>query len=288
MTRDEILASFPDINEAFKNQNSLMSVCDKYIDILDDTKNYHNNLYANKLSYFNAIEEKLDHLEEEFNAFKKYIKIWSKKHNCQVIFNFRRKGFIEFNKKIRLYLLKGRNLDLIRDILGIRLILCTDKVDSLESIKLCYSLMNEAMDFFIFDRKCLFLDAEPRSGKPLSKTSEVAKKIYVPEISYLDSQYITHVKDYVFLPKSDGYQSLHSYIKTRDGFTFELQIRTYSMHIWAKLYHSLHKAERYSEVNLYLNPENIMIPGVLFDTEGNLIQDDIGLFKGIDPFNPLE
>lgn len=288
MTREAILESFPDINKAFIGQNSLPSACDNYIDILNDTKIYHNILYANKLLYFNAIEDKLERLEEEIHAFQKWIDAWCKKNNCEVIFMIRRKGFIEFNKKIRLFLLNGLDLDLIRDILGIRIILCTDKVDSLKSIRLCYKLMNEAITFFTFERKCLFLDAEPKSGESLDKLSDVAQKIYVPEMSYLDPQFETKVKDYVIVPKSDGYQSMHAYMKTMDGFTFELQIRTYAMHVWASLYHSIHKTERYSETNIILNPESIMIPGICFDAEGNLIRDDIGLFKGIDPFNPPE
>lgn len=285
MARDEILISFPDINEAFKGKTSLGNVCYDYVDILNDTKIYHNNLYANKLLYFNAIEDKLEHLKEEIDAFQAWIDDWCKKHNCEVIFMIRRKGFIEFNKKIRLFLLNGLDLDLIRDLLGIRIILCTDKVDTLASIRLNYSFMNDAIKFFTIERKCLFLDAEPKSGKCLNKFSDIASQIYIPETSYLEPQFQPKVKDYVLDPKEDGYQSLHAYVKTMDGFTFELQVRTYAMHIWAGLYHSIHKAERYSDTNINLNLENIILQGVSFDTDGNLLEDDIGLFNGIDPFN---
>lgn len=285
MARDEILISFPDINEAFKGKTSLGSICYDYVDILNDTKIYHNNLYANKLLYFNAIEDKLEHLKEEIDAFQTWIDHWCKKHNCEVIFMIRRKGFIEFNKKIRLFLLDGLDLDLIRDLLGIRIILCTDKVDTLASIRLNYSFMNDAIKFFTIERKCLFLDAEPKSGKSLNKFSDIASQIYIPETSYLEPQFQPKVKDYVLDPKEDGYQSLHAYVKTMDGFTFELQVRTYAMHIWAGLYHSIHKAERYSDTNINLNLENIILQGVSFNTDGNLLEDDIGLFNGIDPFN---
>ena len=285
MARDEILTSFPDINEAFKGKTSLGDACYDYVDILNDTKIYHNNLYANKLLYFNAIEDKLERLKEEIEAFQAWIDDWCKKHNCEVIFMIRRKGFIEFNKKIRLFLLDGLDLDLIRDLLGIRIILCTDKVDTLASIRLNYSFMNDSIKFFAIVQKCLCLYTEPKSGKSLNKFSDIASQIYIPETSYLEPLFQSKVKDYVLDPKEDGYQSLHAYVKTMDGFTFELQVRTYAMHLWAGLYHSIHKAERYSETNINLNPENIMLQGVSFDTEGNLIEDDIGLFNGIDLFN---
>jgi GTP pyrophosphokinase/guanosine-3',5'-bis(diphosphate) 3'-pyrophosphohydrolase len=37
-------------------------------------------------------------------------------------------------------------------------------------------------------------------------------------------------KDYIVEPKVNGYQSIHTSVRDRDGFVFEVQIRTIAMH----------------------------------------------------------
>lgn len=40
-------------------------------------------------------------------------------------------------------------------------------------------------------------------------------------------------KDYIHYPKDSGYRSIHLIFKSEDGFSIELQIRTYAQHAWA-------------------------------------------------------
>lgn len=44
-------------------------------------------------------------------------------------------------------------------------------------------------------------------------------------------------KDYILMPKKNGYRSLHLIVKMPDGFRFEVQIRTEEHHLFAELEH---------------------------------------------------
>lgn len=290
MTNETILQNFPDINQAFQGAQSLEEVCTNYIDLLNDSKDIFNILYANKLLEFLEAEKKISDLEDEFHEFKHYLRDWSQKNHVKVLVKMRKKDFIGFNEKIRLFLLTDRDLDSIRDLLGFRLILCTGQVDTPESIDLCYQLLNETIPFFAIQRKCLFLDAEPRVGKTLDSNSDVAKRILIPKKSNLLPGFEKKVKDYVYNPKANGYQSLHVCSKTPTGLVFEKQIRTFAMDLHAEYdeycIHSLHKKERYStEAKINLNLDLINLDGIAFDKNHNLLCDYIGLLKGSDLFD---
>jgi len=51
-------------------------------------------------------------------------------------------------------------------------------------------------------------------------------------------------KDYIINPKAYGYQSLHTSVRDRDGFVFELQIRTVDMHRAAEEGITVHRRYR--------------------------------------------
>lgn len=69
------------------------------------------------------------------------------------------------------------------------------------------------------------------------------------------------IKDYIASPKPNGYQSLHTTLITRDGVPFEVQIRTYDMHMYCEYGVAAHW--RYKEGN----------------TKKNLLEEKINWFK---------
>ena len=281
----ETTMSFPDINEAFIGSTALNIVCSNYIDILNRTGNFYYNQYANKLLEFNDSDVKFSVLEIEHHELKNFLINWSKKHNIKLIISLRKKSFISFNSKIRLFISNGFDLSAIRDLLGFKIILCTSQKDNIKTQKLCYQLMNDLLLFFSQKRKCLLMNAEARLGEPLSPHSEVAKKIFVCNKSFLLPEFETKVKNYVLYPKDSGYQGLHSYIKTPSDMVFEVQIKTLSMEIFDEAIHQTHKKQRYANFKIALDYSKINISGVVFDENNYLICDLAGLFTSINPFN---
>lgn len=281
----ETTMSFPDINEAFIGTTDLNVVCSNYIDILNRTGNFYYNQYANKLLEFNDSDVKFSVLEIEHHELKNFLINWSKKHNIKLIISLRKKSFISFNSKIRLFISNGFDLSAIRDLLGFKIILCTSQKDNIKTQKLCYQLMNDLLLFFSQKRKCLLMNAEARLGEPLSPHSEVAKKIFVCDKSFLLPEFETKVKNYVLYPKDSGYQALHSYIKTPSDMVFEVQIKTLSMEIFDEAIHEEHKKQRYANFKIALDYSKINISGVVFDENNYLICDLAGLFTSINPFN---
>lgn len=281
----ETTMSFPDINEAFIGSTDLNIVCSNYIDILNRTGNFYYNQYANKLLEFNDSDVKFSVLEIEHHELKNFLINWSKKHNIKLIISLRKKSFISFNSKIRLFISNGFDLSAIRDLLGFKIILCTSQKDNIKTQKLCYQLMNDLLLFFSQKRKCLLMNAEARLGEPLSPHSEVAKKIFVCDKSFLLPEFETKVKNYVLFPKDTGYQGLHSYIKTPSDMVFEVQIKTLSMEIFDEAIHEEHKKQRYANFKIALDYSKINISGVVFDENNYLICDLAGLFTSINPFN---
>ena len=282
---NETTMNFPDINEAFIGTTDLNGVCSNYIDILNRTGNFYCNQYGNKLLEFNDSDDKFSVLEIEHHELKNFLNEWSKKYSVKLMIFLRKKNFIGYNSKIRLFLSNGFDLSAIRDLFGFKIVLCTSSKDNVETQKLCYQLMNDLLIFFSTKRKCLLLNAESRLGEPLDSNSEIAKKIFVCNKSFLQPEFETKVKNYILFPKDTGYQGLHAYIKTPSDMVFEVQIKTLSMEIFDEAIHEEHKKQRYANFKIALDYNKINISGVVFDENNYLICDLAGLFTSINPFN---
>ena len=273
-----------DIRDALYKGTNIDEIKELHIQSLRSEGSKESLLYADKLEEANDILNisTLHQLEHEFHDLKEHLRLWAKAHNVHLYIVCRQKDWIGYNEKIQLFITQNMPLAKILDLLGFRIILGTSLIDSLEEIKLCYELQNEVMAFLINKKNCVFLEAEPRIDAEF-KASDFPE-IIIPEENYLCEEWSHFVKDYIYNPKYNGYQSLHSVVMTPNNCIFELQIRTYAMDI--KALHKDYKKNRYKNLdNLCIDYDKINIPGFSV-SNGNII-DIVGLRKSVDPFNAL-
>ena len=270
--------NFPDINQAIEGANSVNEICVNYINILNSTGNLFHHIYANKLSEYLEIDEKIPLFEDEFHIFKKFLREWTQRNNVNIFIKTRKKDFIGFNEKIRLHY---PDTDGINDLIGFRLILKTFEKDTIESVRLCYQLLNDLIKFFVIERKCLFLKANAlrNVGNPN------IPDIIIPYCSNILEGFEDNVKDYIKNPKNTGYQSLHCCIQTPSNLVFEVQIRTFAMDLRAD--HQMYKNAKYSNSHIDLDYSNISLPGIAFDENNELLFDNSGLLRSSDIFNNI-
>lgn len=279
--------NFPELNEAFENTTNVNDACLKYINILNSTDSFYNSQYSNRLSKFLDVEIYIDYLESEYYALKTFLRKWSKANKVNVILKMRRKSFIGYNEKIRLYLSSGKDLSLIRDLIGFRLVLCTGSTDSVETHHLCCKLMNDILRFLALERKCLLLDAHAQKTfvKTINLTTDITNKIFISDVDDILPEFKRFVENYMLYPKTDGYQGLHACIES--SLPFEIQVKSFAMDCYADSIHSKYKSERYENTKIFLDLSKININGVAFDETGHILSDYSGLFKGLDLFNRL-
>ena len=291
------MAKYPDLQVALNNATTMEQVYRNYIESLRLEKTLPCNLYANKLEELMKMLQPayIRGLESEFHGLKSIVSAISKENKTSITLKRRKKDFIGLNKKIRLYIENGEPLDRLRDFLGFRLILLTGRDDTIESVSLCYKVLNALINFFVIDRGCLPLEASPIWDTGFKQ--EEHPEIIVPKQSLILDGFDGNVKDYIITPKKNGYQSLHLVIKKPNGLTFEIQVRTQSMDIKAEYgtaTHIMHKNNRYKDIELGLDLSNVAIPGFAIvkveEQNGKWrieVYDEVGLCNAIDPFNKL-
>lgn len=77
-------------------------------------------------------------------------------------------------------------------------------------------------------------------------------------------------KDYISMPKSNGYQSLHTTVLNKDKLVFEVQIRTHEMHQFAEMGVAAHWAYKEGSVGLPQEDDNIRWMRELTQTLANV------------------
>ena len=288
---EELRYNFPPLQEVAEKEKvtTLDELWDAYIEALIASAEMTNQVYANKLLELKQMlqQGKLRKLEKEFHELKRLLGVLVRKYNIKIQISRRQKDFIGINEKIRLYLMDEKPLSKMQDFLGFRLVLCTDKEDSPDSISLCYEVMNELIRYFVSVRKCIITEAEPIIGIGLERSKH--PEIVIPEKSLIMPGFENNVKDYVISPKRNGYQGLHVLIRKPDGLVFELQVRTLAMDIRARYGmadHSNYKIKKYEDVKISLDFDKLHIQGVVVLPDGK-IYDTVGLVESIDPFNLL-
>lgn len=301
---------FPDINLYLcpKEIASLKEADRNYRKALIDTGLAYNIEYANKLSEYQNIykSRNIIPIKSDFSQFMTHMKKWKKKngYNFSFVFQRRKKGYIKFNDKVRLFITNNLNattdeekikysLDRICDEIGARLILVFGKEDTHESIAMCYRVLDEVNYFFTVKKGYIPVSAEPLID--LGFNSDNYPKVIVPtdEEAILPEGLDVKVKDYYKTPKKHSYQSLHiAYSSSSYGLPFEIQIRTFATHTRVEhktSMHSKHDEHRYSQ-RIELDRPNINIYGyeyIITDKNSEVIEDFVGLEKAVDPFNIL-
>lgn len=280
---------FPDLNKAFIEANDLDQAWRNYERELRNQGSLECILYANKLEQLRkmTLVAKLRELEKEFQELKERVRKLCKENGISVELSRRRKSFVGVNEKITRALKRGIPLEKVQDMLGFRLVILTGEEDDKVSIRLCYELMTRIIEYFVTERNCLLTLAEPVIDTGFKKDEH--RDIIVPEKSLLHEMFHENVKDYIFCPKKNGYQSLHVVFSKPDGLLFEVQVRSFAMDVRAEYGsadHSNYKGTKYDGDGIDLDLTSIHINGFKVLPNGKIV-DKIGLIHAVDPFNFL-
>lgn len=280
---------FPDICKTiYEEKKSVYNMSLRYIDELRATSCISNSMYATKLEERNNMlhPQRLRELERGFIEFKDYMRKNAKKQPIPFTIKYRQKDFIRYNDKIRDHLIRGESLDKVRDLLGIRIILTSQPVDTIESVNQCYQILDDVINFFVIEKKGILLEG---IAKPDSKFNTLEHpNIIIPKDNLISEELEKNVKNYILYPKGKGgYQSLHIVIRMKNSITVEFQIRTCAMDITAEegsASHIIYAEDRHKESDICLDYSKVCIPGFSLLPNGK-IYDTSGLVKSFNPFN---
>ena len=196
----------------------------------------------------------------------------------------RLKSFVSTTNKIIKLLDNHCSVDLLKDVIAFRIVLhesnsCTDS-DSSSSDNLimeCYSVANSLIEFYSL-LGYILCEAEPVVDT-IDLSSPRLKEITIPKTSGLIPEYSYFgAKDYIRTPKRNGYQSLHLIFRSPEGLTFEVQIRTQKMDVYASegyAEHGVYKETKYTN-KLRFDSRKVNIPGYEVSKSGKLLKDTSG------------
>ena len=202
--------------------------------------------------------------------------------HLKVEIHCRSKAFISYDNKVIKALDERKSYDSINDIVAFRFLLDSDKLTPEELVYECYSVMNTLIEFYIA-RGCTLCDASPVQDT-IKLGSPILKDIIIPMESRIDPMYAFASKDYILTPKENGYQSLHVIFRMLTGLTFEVQVRTKKMDLFATEgygHHGNYKEAKYTNCIEY-DPRRVNMVGYMVSPKtGKVIEDNSGLEKPI-------
>ena len=173
----------------------------------------------------------------------------------------RRKSYISLEQKIRKNLEANQSMDLIRDMIGTRIILMNgDEKD-------CFRVMEALVSFCL--KKGYTICEENLENEAPKWLEEECPLIYL---------FYYGMTDYITYPKNNGYQSLHVVFKNEYGKFFEVQVRNFNMHVhsaYGGANHAKYKKEKYEEISF--DRKKIKMPGYFYPLPSGHALDLIGL-----------
>lgn len=263
-----------------REEKTLEEVVEGFLEELSKDNDDNTQLYRTKWKEIMAINgdqkfrsEMKSHMNGIKNIAEKECELLK---NGNVIIIGRQKAFLSMDEKIRLFLKKGKSLDLIRDFFAYRIIISGDNSEA-EVVDTVYSIVNSIIRYMIS------LGYMPCQSK---RTKEVFYNnnntcCYIPKCSGIEREHGNYVKDYIRYPKANGYQSVHvCFRNVQTGRCFEVQIRTIDEDKHAEkntANHDDYKKSRYGSVD-EIQYDKIKIYG-FFQTNDGSYTDEIGLIN---------
>ncbi len=254
------MRQIPSLDQAFKGAKSVPEVIRNQIGLLNlEAKSNEITIFTRRLElYYSYITDKtlLKTQREFFEGF--YHEIDEKYPDILFRLEGRRKSFISAYKK----LWRADSYATMKDISGFRITLFGD--DSEKLIKQCYTVMD-----LLFNYSLNAEEVEPCMATPLKDTKRSGNS------SLLSEDIQPYVKDYIHNPKENGYQSLHMIFQAKLGYYFEVQIRTFDMHMHAEYGQASHSVYKKKYDELEFDRSLVNIPG--YCIIGDKLYDWVGL-----------
>lgn len=269
-----------DVSAMFRNclysSKDIPEALEAFEEMLSETQDPQNIAHAAKIRQYRLLMKNrrfLSSLRKNFNEL--YKNITQLYPETRFVIEGRRKSILSYEMKILKNLSEGKSLDLIRDTMGLRIILFGEPTQ--KQLDECYDILEMIITFF--ENKGYILC----ESEPINHHKSVPDGILLPEKSKISPLHALGVKDYLSHPKSNGYQSLHSVFRTVSGDCFEVQIRTMQQHVFSEssmANHVDYKKEKYGKSKIDLDYSKIQIPGFQYLETGELF-DFIGLEKSL-------